>query len=75
MDLNEIDEHVTTHTDSTGNVVGLDDKGVICRVYIATRPILLFAKTFLFFKPKWQAVLTVFINTLDEQCHNDVAIP
>ncbi len=40
----------------------------ICRTYQAVRPVLKFAKGLLFFKPKWQGVMTMLMAALDEAC-------
>ncbi len=42
--------------------IKLPDIGAI---YHAVRPVLLFAKTILFFKPKWQNAINAFITALD----------
>jgi hypothetical protein len=43
----------------------------ICGVYQKAKPVLKFAKTVLFFKPKWAAVIGLFITTLDEICNSE----
>lgn len=40
----------------------------ICKYYRAVRPVLKIAKGLLFFKPKWQNVITLFMNVLDGVC-------
>lgn len=39
-----------------------------CAIYTAARPVLLFARGMLFFKPKWQTVVTALIGGLDTVC-------
>ena len=41
----------------------------ICDIYPVAKPILLFAKSLLFFKPTWQSVITGLIAALDNQCN------
>lgn len=42
--------------------------GSVCEVYQKVRPVILFAKGLLFFKPKWQAVIQQLIDSLDLIC-------
>jgi len=62
MHFNEIDEHVEANADT------LHERSNFCEIYKIARPILFFAKSILFFKPKWQAVLTALIANLDSGC-------
>ncbi len=60
MAIEEIDAHIEKQAQTRG----LD----ICGTYKTVRPILVFAKGLLFFKPKWQAILQLLIDALDKQC-------
>jgi hypothetical protein len=67
---------VDTHVDATHDIAvaaiadGPAKPGTpeFCAVYTAARPVLLFARGLLFFKPKWQTVVTALIGGLDTVC-------
>lgn len=42
----------------------------ICSLYTKVKPVLKLAKGLLFFKPKWAALITLLITTLDEICND-----
>lgn len=42
-----------------------------CDAYRVARPVILWVKGLLFFRPKWQKVLTIFVATLDVSCPPD----
>lgn len=66
MNVNEIDAHVDAHLAESAN---MDMKAInICNVYRAARPVIMFAKALLFWKPKWQAVVTALVEQLDITC-------
>ncbi len=60
MKVEEIDAHIQKHAQARG----LD----ICATYTKVKPVLVFAKGLLFFKPNWQAVLQSLIDALDKEC-------
>jgi len=68
----ELDKHVEEHHDTVAQVTEtgpvLPGSPEFCAVYKAARPILLLVKGMLFFKPKWQTVLTGLIAGLDAVC-------
>ncbi|MEP7108534.1 MAG: hypothetical protein ABI760_11140 [Ferruginibacter sp.] len=60
MTIEQIDAHIEKHAQAKS----LD----ICGTYKTVKPILVFAKSMLFFKPKWKTVLQTLIDVLDKQC-------
>lgn len=63
----EVDNHLEKNTIAT------NEKGVafnLCEAYRVARPILKLARALLFWKPKWQNVLDILINTMDQECTN-----
>lgn len=60
MTIEEIDAHIEKHAMAKG----LD----VCATFKKVRPVLVFVKSLLFFKPKWQAILQTLIDVLDKQC-------
>ena len=64
MDLHEIDAHVEKH------LPAIPEKGIpdLCVIYNAARPVIAFARALLFWRPKWQAVISAFMASLDAQC-------
>lgn len=42
----------------------------LCKIYTAVRPVLKFARGLLFFKPKWQSVISLLMEAMDEHCPN-----
>lgn len=45
-----------------------------CSLWHTVRPILIFVKALLFWKPKWQTVLKQLIDSLDATCNSDELI-
>ena len=68
MSIEEIDSHLATTAQSGTRDIGsaVND---ICKTYNDVRPILVFAKGILFFKPKWQAVIQSLIAAMDNNCN------
>lgn len=66
MTIEEIDAHLSKKgfTGGKESLVGLN----LCAIFKTVRPILVFAKTLLFFKPAWQAILQSLIDALDQSC-------
>jgi len=62
LSVEEIDNHIKPHLQA--NLAAID----FCGIYKAVRPILVFAKALLFFKPAWQAILEAFITSMDNAC-------
>jgi len=68
--------HVDTHIENTHDAAvaasadGPPSPGTpqFCAIYTAARPVLVFARGMLFFKPKWQTVITGLIGGLDTIC-------
>jgi len=61
MELHEIDNHIT---EMDKNLQGFN----LCNTYIKIKPVLRFARTLLFFKPKWQSLIDELIHHLDKGC-------
>ena len=66
MSIEEIDTHLAKHG-FTGKVEALKGKD-LCGIFKTVRPILVFVKALLFFKPTWQAILQTLIDALDQTC-------
>jgi hypothetical protein len=68
MSIETIDAHLAQQAKALGTqtFAGLD----LCKTYNTVRPILVFVKALLFFRPAWQAVLQAFIDTADKMCPN-----
>ncbi len=66
LSIDEIDGHIAKHTAGAGTkaLTGLN----LCAIYKVVRPILVFAKALLFFKPAWQTILQSLIDALDKTC-------
>ena len=66
MSIEEIDAHISQQAKAlnTKDFAGLD----LCKIYKTVRPVLVFVKALLFFKPAWQAILQGFIDSLDKMC-------
>jgi hypothetical protein len=66
MSIEEIDAHIAQQAKAlnTKDFAGLDP----CKIYKVARPILVFVKALLFFKPAWQAILQGLIDALDKLC-------
>lgn len=71
MQVHEIDEHIEAPAPevdtSAFNAQELKLFNV-CSIYKKIRPIIKFARTLLFWKPKWQAVIDEFIAVCDGIC-------
>jgi len=63
MALDEIDAHLDEHLHDQ-----LSETSKFCELYKVARPILKFAVSILFFKPKWQEVLRMLIANMDNAC-------
>jgi len=61
QEVADIDAHVNDHLRTTANLKAIDLEAA----YKGVRPVLKFARSILFFKPKWQHVLDMFIASLD----------
>lgn len=57
--FNEVDKHLEAYG------VGLGES--IASAYKAVRPVLSVVKSLLFFKPKWQESIAVFIASMDAE--------
>jgi hypothetical protein len=68
MNIDQIDEHIEPHHDAV-----VSGKPSFCTIYTGVRPILFFAKTLLFFRPKWQTLLTALIGALDISCPQETS--
>jgi hypothetical protein len=68
----DVDNHIEMHHDAINEAMQagpiVPGTPEFCGVYKAARPILLLIKGMLFFKPKWQVVLTGLIAGLDAVC-------
>lgn len=69
----KVNDHVEHHSllvdtakDSKDISVGTPS---FCVIYTGVRPVLLFVKTLLFLKPKWQALITALVAGLDATCN------
>ncbi|WP_217603700.1 hypothetical protein [Chitinophaga sp. GbtcB8] len=62
MSIEQIDKHIASRPNATTAAIDF------CAIYKTVRPILLFAKALLFFKPEWQKVLEAFIESMDGNC-------
>jgi hypothetical protein len=68
--------HVDNHVDATHDAAiaattdGPPAPGTpqFCAIYTAARPVLVFVKGMLFFRPKWQAIVTALLGGLDTIC-------
>lgn len=68
--------HVDNHVENTHDAAvaatadGPASPGTpqFCAVYTAARPVLLFVRGMLFFRPKWQTIVTALIGGLDTIC-------
>jgi hypothetical protein len=65
LSIEEIDAHLAqAKAVGTEAFAGLD----LCKIYKVARPILVFVKALLFFRPTWQTVLQAFIDAADKMC-------
>jgi hypothetical protein len=64
LSIEAIDAHIANQGITPESLSGLD----VCGVYRTVRPVLVFAKTLLFFKPAWQPILQGFIDAVDKMC-------
>jgi hypothetical protein len=60
--IEKIDSHISKKSAAISTKRGAFD---IKKSYTLVRPILVFAASFLFFKPKWAAILNSFVAGLD----------
>lgn len=71
MQVHEIDEHIEAPVETIDTSAFSEQQLKlfnICGVYKKIRPIIKFARTLLFWKPKWQAVIDEFIVVCDTIC-------
>lgn len=74
MQVHEIDEHIEAHeaphTAIDTSAFSAQELKLfnVCSIYKKIRPIIKFARTLLFWKPKWQAVIDEFIAVCDGIC-------
>ncbi len=72
MRISEIDQHILEHESMPEAPVHLTGAGFrlfnICKAYKKVRPVIVFAKSLLFWKPKWVVVINLFIEALDNAC-------
>jgi len=62
-DVSSLDMHIDA------NQTTLAAKGLhLCEYYAVARPVFLVVKKLLFFKPKWQTAIQVFVDAMDEAC-------
>lgn len=66
MSIHEIDQHIDKH-EASGTAKGTAAFN-LCSIYQKARPIVKFVRPFLFFKPKWQAVIDELVAAGDEAC-------
>jgi hypothetical protein len=68
LSIEEIDAHIaqTAPKFQAEGFAGVN----LCGIYKTVRPILVFVKGLLFFKPAWQAILQSLIDALDASCSN-----
>ena len=68
MNTEHIDLSVAEHLDAHEAATAQNLKLNICDIFSKVRPVLVFAHSILFFKPKWQTALTNLINAMDAAC-------
>lgn len=71
MQVHEIDEHIEApalEVDTSAFSAQELKLFNVCSIYKKIRPIIKFARTLLFWKPKWQAVIDEFIAVCDGIC-------
>lgn len=70
--VSHVDAHVETNHDAvvqaTADMPAAPGTPAFCTVYTAARPVLVFVRGMLFFRPKWQTVVTALIGGLDTVC-------
>lgn len=72
MSVEQIDKHVeTTYTPKKAGAEKDSATFNLCATYAVARPIIIFAKSFLFFKPKWQDAVGKFVTALDAVCRTN----
>lgn len=65
--MEKVDSHVDMHFDKLE--ADFNEKSVsFCDAYYVARPVIIWVKGLLFFKPKWQKVLTILVASLDVNC-------
>ncbi len=73
MNVEEIDAHVDAHLNAeVVNNSSMSESQLklfnICSVLQAAKPVLKFARGFLFFKPKWQAIIDKVLAVIETVC-------
>ena len=67
MSIEEIDKHLEkSQQPATRDIASTIND--VCKTYGEVRPILVFAKGLLFFKPKWQRVIESLLAVMDKNC-------
>jgi len=72
----QVDQHVEDNHQAVKDAVqsgpAIPGTPEFCNLYIVARPVLLFVRGMLFFKPKWQMVISGLVGGLDAVCNPQV---